>query len=101
MLGHYIFVCMLYVILIVVVYMGHCGFTVIDNNVVDYDIYHCLFNMLCVLWLGYSVTFVGGGGGYAVVSLVPLCIAIIDVHDPDLILLVNMLSVAGRLATLR
>ena len=31
----------------------------------------------------------------------PLYIIIIDVIDPDLILLVNMLSVAGRLATLK
>ena len=51
MLGYYLFVCMIYVILIVVVYMGHCCFYSIDNNVVDYDIYHCLFNMLYVLWL--------------------------------------------------
>ena len=40
-------------------------------------------------------------GGYTVVSLVPLCITIINVHDPDLILLVYMLPVPGRLATLK
>ena len=34
-------------------------------------------------------------------SLVPLCITIINVHDPDLILLVYMLPVPGRLATLK
>ena len=43
----------------------------------------------------------GRGGGYTVVALVPLCITIINVHDPDLILLVYMLPVAGRLATLK
>ena len=99
MLGHYTFVCVLFVILIVVVYVGHCCFTVIDNNVVDYDIYHCLFNMLCVLWLAIFSNLCRGG--YTVVSLVPLCITIINVHNPDLILLVNMLLVAGRLATLK
>ena len=30
MLGYYIFVCMLYVILVILVYMGHCYFTVFD-----------------------------------------------------------------------
>ena len=34
-------------------------------------------------------------------SLMPLCIIIIDVHDPDFILLVNLLPVAGRLVTLK
>ena len=62
MLGYYIFVCVLYVILIVLVYMGHCCFTVIDYNVVDYDIYHCLFNMLYVLWLAIFSNLWGGGG---------------------------------------
>ena len=33
--------------------------------------------------------------------LVPICIPVIDDHAPDLILLVYMLSVAGRLATLK
>ena len=53
----------------------------IDNNVVDYDIYHCLFNMLYVLWLAIFSNLCRGG--YTVVSLVPLCITIINVHDPD------------------
>ena len=34
-------------------------------------------------------------------SLMPLYMIIINVHDPDLILLVYMLSVAGRPATLK
>ena len=38
-------------------------------------------------------------GAYAVVLLRPLYMIINNVHDPDLILLVYMLSVAGRLAT--
>ena len=63
MLGHYIFVCVLYVILVILVYMGHCYFTVIDYNVVDYDIYHCLFNMLYVLWLAIFSSLCRGGGG--------------------------------------
>ena len=42
-----------------------------------------------------------GGGGNTVIFLVLLYITIINVHDPDLILLVHMLSVAGRLATLK
>ena len=33
--------------------------------------------------------------------LVPICIPIVHVHDSDLILLVYMLSVAGRLAMLK
>ena len=50
--------------------------------------------MLYVLWLAIFSNLCrggggGGGGGYAVVSLVPLCITIINVHDPDLILLVK------------
>ena len=55
--------------------------------------------MLYVLWLAIFSNLCRGG--YAVIFLVPLCITIINVHDPDLILLVNMLSVAGRLATLK
>ena len=45
---------------------GSLLFYSIDNNVVDYDIYHCLFNsLICYMCYGsrYSVTFVGGGGG--------------------------------------
>ena len=79
--------------------MGHCCFTVIDNNVVDYDIYHCLFNMLYVLWLAIFSNLCRGG--YPVVSLMPLYMIIINVHDPNLILIVYMLPVAGRLATLK
>ena len=65
----------------------------------DYDIYHCLFNMLYVLWLAIFSNLCRGG--YTVVSLMPLYMIIINVHDPDLILLVYMLSVAGRPATLK
>ena len=100
MLGHYIFVCVLYVILIFVVYMGLLFYS-IDINVVDYDIYHCLFNMIYVLWLAISSNLCRGGGGYTVVRLMPLYMIIINVHDPDLILIVYMLSVAGHLATLK
>ena len=67
-------------------------------HVVDYDIYHCLFNMLYVLWLAIFSNLCRGGG-CAVMLLVPICIPIINVHAPDLILLVHMLSIAGRLAT--
>ena len=35
-------------LLVVSVYMGHCCY---DIHVVDYDSYHCLFNMQYVLWL--------------------------------------------------
>ena len=62
-------------------------------------IYHCLFNMLYVLWLAIFSNLCRGG--CAVMFLVPICIPVIDVHAPDLILLVNMLSIAGRLATLK
>ena len=40
-------------------------------------------------------------GVYAVVLLMPLYMIIINVHDPDLILIVYLLSVTGRLATLK
>ena len=61
-----------------------------------------LLNMLYVLWLAiFSNPCRGGGGGYSVVSLMPSYIIIINVHDPDLILIVYMLPVAGRLATLK
>ena len=65
----------------------------------NYDMYHCMFNMLYVLWLTIFSNLCRGG--YAVVSLMPLYMIIINVQDPDLILLVYMLSVAGRLATLK
>ena len=38
---------------------------------------------------------------YAVMLFTPLHIIITIVHDPDLILLVHMLSVTGRLATIK
>ena len=59
--------------------------------------------MLYVLWLALFINLCrgGGGGGCAVMFLVPIYIPVINVHAPDLILLVNMLSVAGRLATLK
>ena len=60
----------------------------------------CLI-LLYVLWLAIFSNLCRGGGGYAVMFLVPICIPAIDVHAPDLILHVNMLSVAGRLATLK
>ena len=78
---------------------GSLLFYSIDNNVVDYDISNCLSNMLYVLWLVIFSNLCRGG--YTVVSLMPLYMIIINVHDPDLILLVYMLSVAGRLATLK
>ena len=68
-------------------------------HVVDYDIHHYLFNMLYVLWLAMFSNLCRGG--YAVIFLVQVCITIINVHVPDLILLVHMLSIAGRLATLK
>ena len=55
--------------------------------------------MLYVLWVAiYSKLC---RGVYAVVLLTPLYMIIINVHDPDLILLVYMLSVTGRFATLK
>ena len=42
---------------------GSLLFYSIDNNVVDYDIYHCLFNMLYVLWLAIFSNLCRGGGG--------------------------------------
>ena len=61
--------------------------------------YYIFVKMLYVLWLAIFSSLCRGG--YAVIFLVPLCIIIIDVHIPDLILLVNMLSIAGLLATLK
>ena len=51
MIGYYLFVCMIYVIVIFLVYMGHCCFYSIEILVVDYDIYHCLLHMIYVLGL--------------------------------------------------
>ena len=93
------FVCMLYVVLLVLVYMGHFYIYSTWLQVVDYDIHHYLFNMIYVLWLVIFSNLCRGG--YAEVFLVPVCITIINVHVPDLILLVHMLSIAGRLATIK
>ena len=79
--------------------MGHCYYYNINIIVVDYDIYHCLLRMIYVLWLAiYSKLC---RGVYAVVLFTPLYMININVHDPDLILLVHMLSVTGRLATIK
>ena len=65
----------------------------------DYDIYHCLLHMIYVLWLAiYSKLC---RGVYTAMLFTPLHMNIVNVHDPDLILIVYMLSVAGRLATLK
>ena len=78
---------------------GSLLFYSIDYYVVDYDIFQCLFNMLYVLWLAIFSNLCRGG--CAVMFLVPIYIPVINVHAPDLILLVNMLSVAGCLAMLK
>ena len=65
----------------------------------DYDIYHCLLHMIYVLWLAIYSKFCRGV--YTVVLSTPLYMIIINVHDSDLILIVYMLSVTGRLATLK
>ena len=99
MIGYYLFVCMIYVIVIVLVYMGHCYYYSIEIFVVDYDRYHCLLLMIYVLGLvNYSKLC---RGVYAVMLFTPLHIIIAIVHDPVLILLVHMLSVTGRLATIK
>ena len=70
MIGYYLFVCMIYVIVIFVVYMGHCCFYSIDIFVMDYVMCHCLLHMLYVLWVAiYSKLC---RGVYAVVLLTPL-----------------------------
>ena len=67
--------------------------------VVNYDICHCLLHMIYVLWLAmYSKLC---RGVYAVVLFTPIYMIIINVHDPDLILIVYTLSVTGRLVTLK
>ena len=43
----------------------------------------------------------GGGGGYTVIFLRVVKHYVTNVHIPDPILLVNMVSIAGRLATLK
>ena len=59
MIGYYLFVCMIYVIVIFLVYMGHCCYYSIEIFVVDYDSYHRLLLMIYVLGLA-TVNFVGG-----------------------------------------
>ena len=55
--------------------------------------------MIYVLWLAiYSKLC---RGVYAAMLFTPLHMNITNVHDPDLILLVYMLSVTGRLATIK
>ena len=97
MIGYYLFVCMIYVIVIFLVYIGHCCFYSIDILILNYVRYNCLLRMIHVLWLAIHSRLCRGV--YAVVLLTPLYMIINNVHDPDLILLVYMLSVAGRLAT--
>ena len=53
--------------------------------------------MIYAIWLAIHSRLCRGA--YAVVLLIPLYMIIDNVHDPDLILLIHMLSVTGRLAT--
>ena len=102
MIGHYLFVGMIYVLLIFFSLYGSLLVYSIAIYVVNYDICHCLLHMIYVLWLAiYSK--LCSRGVYAVVLFTPLyMIIIINVHDPDLILIVYYtLSVTGRLATLK
>ena len=99
MIGHYLFVGMIYVLLIFFSLYGSLLVYSIAIYVVNYDICHCLLHMIYVLWLAiYSKLC---RGVYAVVLFTPLYMIIINVHDPDLILIVYTLSVTGRLATLK
>ena len=98
MTGYYLFVCMLYVIVIFLVDMGHCYYYSTEIFVVDYDRYHCLLPMIYVLGLAiYSKLC---RGVYAVMLFTPLHIVITNVHDPDLILIVyiccQLLAVSRR-----
>ena len=77
--------------------MGHCCFYSIDILILNYVIYNCLLHMIHVLCLAIHSKLCRGV--YAVVLLTPLYMFINNVHDPDLILLVYILSVAGRLPT--
>ena len=98
MIGHYLFVCIIHVLLIFLVVWVTAVYN-IEIYIVDYDIYHCLLHMIYVLWLAiYSKLC---RGVYTAMLLTPLHINVIDVQDPDLILIVYMLSVTGRLATLK
>ena len=55
--------------------------------------------MIYVLWLAIHSKLCRGV--YTVVILMPLYMIIINVQDPKLMLIVYMLSVTGRLATLK
>ena len=48
MIGYYLFVCMIYVIVIFLVYMGHCYYNSIEIFVVDYDRYQFVTYDICV-----------------------------------------------------
>ena len=76
---------------------GSLLFYSIDDLILNYVIYNCLLRMIHVLWLAIHSRLCRGA--YAVVLLTPLYMIINNVHDPDLILLIHMLSVTGRLAT--
>ena len=65
----------------------------------EYDIHYYLFNMLFVVWLTIFSNLCRGV--YTDMFLDPVYIYITNVHVPGLILLVHMLSIAGRLATLK
>ena len=67
------FVCMIYVIviyLVFLVHMGHCYYYNIFIFVMDYDIDHCLLRMIYVLWLAIYSRLCRGV--YAVVLFTPL-----------------------------
>ena len=75
---------------------GSLLFYSIEIYVVDYDIYHCLLHMIYVLWLAiYSKLC---RGVYAAMLFTPLHMNIINVHDPDLILIIccQLLAVSRR-----
>ena len=95
MLGYYLFVC-LYDICDSDICSLYGSLLFYSTDIFDYDIYHCLLHMIYVLWLAiYSKLcrgVSGGGGGYTAMLFTPLHMNITNVHDPDLILLVYMLS---------
>ena len=82
-----------------------CGHYDIYNTpavlIVGYDIHYYLLNMLFVVRLVILSNLCGGGGGCTDMFLESLHIYITNVHIPDPILIVHMLSIAGRLATLK
>ena len=55
------FVCMLYVVLLVLVNMGNFYTYSTLILVVDYDIHHYLFNMIYVIWLATFSNVCRGG----------------------------------------